>query len=137
MKHHSVISSKLFLLRQIFFISLWVSSSVSAHAILAQSEPKVDSTIDVSPQQIGIWFNENVASEFKALAVINSAGKRVDNQDVKQAALDRTHIYVTVPRLLPDKYTVRYRVMSADTHIVTGRFTFTVTPPETAAIETN
>ncbi|GJL75449.1 copper resistance CopC family protein [Nitrosomonas sp.] len=137
MKRHSVISPKPFLLIQIFFISLCVSSPVFAHAILVQSEPKVDSTIDASPQQVGIWFNENVASEFKALAVINSAGKRVDNQDVKQAALDRTHLYATIPRLPPDTYTVRYRVMSADTHIVTGRFTFTVTPPDTAGLESN
>ncbi len=101
-----------------------------AHAILVKSQPEVDSIIDKSPKQVDIWFNENVASEFKALAVINSAGNRVDNKDIKQARLDRSHIYISTPQLPPDTYTVRYRVMSADTHIVTGRFNFTIKNPE-------
>jgi methionine-rich copper-binding protein CopC len=40
-----------------------------------------------------------------------------------------------MPKLPPDTYTVRYRVMSADTHIVTGRFTFTVTTPDKAELQ--
>lgn len=110
----------------IFLISFASPLPVLAHAVLVQSEPAVDSTINQSPRQVNVWFNENVASEFKALAVINSAGKRVDNKDIKQARLDRSHIYISTPELPPDTYTVRYRVMSADTHIVTGRFKFTI-----------
>lgn len=114
----------------ILIISLTLPLPVFAHAVLVQSHPEVDSTINESPEQVNIWFNENVASEFKALAVINSAGKRVDNKDIKQARLDRSHIYITTPQLPPDTYTVRYRVMSADTHIVTGRFNFTIKNPD-------
>ena len=114
------------LLVLIFIISCALPLPVLAHAVLVQSQPEVDSTINESPRQVNIWFNENVASEFKALAVINSAGKRVDNKDIKQASLDRSHIYISTPELPPDTYTVRYRVMSADTHIVTGRFKFTI-----------
>lgn len=114
----------------ILIISLTLPLPVFAHAVLVQSHPEVDSTINASPEQVNIWFNENVASEFKALAVINSAGKRVDNKDIKQARLDRSHIYITTPQLPPDTYTVRYRVMSADTHIVTGRFNFTIKNPD-------
>lgn len=121
------------LLMQIVLITL--SSAAFAHAILVESKPKVDSIVNTSPDQVSIWFNENVASEFKSLAVINSAGKRVDNNDVKQAALDRSHIFATTPKLPPDTYTVRYRVMSADTHIVTGRFTFTVATPDKAEFQ--
>ena len=114
----------------ILTISLTLPLPVFAHAVLVQSHPEVDSTINEPPEQVNIWFNENVASEFKALAVINSAGKRVDNKDIKQARLDRSHIYITTPQLPPDTYTVRYRVMSADTHIVTGRFNFTIKNPD-------
>ncbi|GJL73470.1 MAG: hypothetical protein NMNS01_26690 [Nitrosomonas sp.] len=114
------------LLVLIFIISFTFPLPALAHAVLVQSEPAVDSTINESPRQVNVWFNENVASEFKALAVINSAGKRVDNKDITQARLDRSHIYISTPELPPDTYTVRYRVMSTDTHIVTGRFKFTV-----------
>ncbi len=125
-----------FIFSLIALVVLYMPFMAYGHAILVDSEPKANSIVHTPPQQIGIWFNENIASDFKALAVINGAGKRVDNQNVKHAMTDRTHIYATVPKLPPDTYTVRYRVMSADTHIVTGRFTFTVAP-ENAAQETH
>lgn len=124
-RHYRIFTINL-LLVPILIISFALPLSALAHAVLVQSEPAVDSTINESPKQVNVWFNENVASEFKTLAVINSAGKRVDNKDIKQAKLDRSHIYISTPELPPDTYTVRYRVMSADTHIVTGRFKFTI-----------
>lgn len=137
MNNQRINSIKLLPLILIVLMMAGMPSVTFAHAILVESEPKAESSVDTPPDQIKIWFNENVASEFKSLAVINSAGKRVDNNDVKQAALDRSHIYATVPKLPPDTYTVRYRVMSADTHIITGKFTFTVASPEKAEIPAN
>lgn len=137
MKKCRVIFTKLKLLILIVPIIAGMPSTIFAHAILVESEPKAASVVSTPPDQIKIWFNENVASEFKSLAVVNSAGKRVDNNDIRQAALDRSHIYTTVPKLPPDTYTVRYRVMSADTHIITGKFTFTVASPETAEISSD
>jgi methionine-rich copper-binding protein CopC len=69
-----------------------------------------------------------VKSEYKALAVIDSEGKRVDNHDVEQTLTDGSHIHATVADLPAGTYTVRYRVVSQDTHIVTGKFQFTVKP---------
>jgi methionine-rich copper-binding protein CopC len=56
-------------------------------------------------------------------------GKRMDNKDVAQETFDQSHLYITVPDLPPDTYTVRYRVVSIDTHIVTGKFKFTIKKP--------
>ena len=100
-----------------------------SHAVMVESEPKKDSIITKSPRQVDVWFNEQVRSAHKALAVINSAGERVDNKDIKQEVFDPSHIYITTPQLPPDTYTVRYRVMSADTHIISGRFNFTIEEP--------
>lgn len=102
---------------------------VGAHAILVRSQPTADSTLPEPPKQVDVWFNDKVGSEYKALAVIDSAGKRVDNKDIEQETLDPSHLYITVPDLPPDTYTVRYRVVSLDTHIVTGKFKFTVKKP--------
>jgi methionine-rich copper-binding protein CopC len=102
---------------------------VFAHAIMVKSQPEVDSTIAESPKQVDVWFNDKVGSEYKALAVINGAGKRVDNKDVEQETFDQSHLYITVTDLPPDTYTVRYRVVSIDTHIVTGKFKFTIKTP--------
>jgi copper resistance protein C len=102
---------------------------VFAHAIMVKSQPVVDSTITESPKQVDVWFNDKVGSEYKALAVIDSAGKRVDNKDAAQETFDQSHLYVTIPQLPPGTYNVRYRVVSLDTHIVTGKFKFTIKTP--------
>jgi len=117
------------LLRLAIIASLAMSTNVFAHAIMVKSQPEADSTITESPKQVDTWFNDKVGSEYKALAVINSAGKRVDNKDAAQETFDQSHLYTTVTDLPPDTYTVRYRVVSMDTHIVTGKFKFTIKKP--------
>lgn len=97
-----------------------------SHAILVKSQPAQDETVAEAPKQIDLWFNDAVRSEYKAVAVIDAAGKRVDNHDVDQSLTDGSHIYATVGSLPAGKYTVRYRVVSQDTHIVTGKFDFNV-----------
>jgi len=100
--------------------------TASAHAILVKSQPAKDETVSESPKQVDLWFNDAVRGEYKAVAVIDAAGKRVDNHDVEQSLTDGSHIYATVGQLPAGKYTVRYRVVSQDTHIVTGKFEFNV-----------
>lgn len=112
----------------VLLVALISPFSVFAHAILVKSQPAKDETIAQSPKQVDLWFNDAVRSEYKAVAVIDSAGKRVDNHDVEQSLTDGSHIYATVPNLAPGTYTIRYRVVSEDTHIVTGKFEFTVKP---------
>lgn len=104
-------------------------ASVRAHAIMVKSSPEKDSTINQSPAQVDVWFNEKVRSAHKSLAVINSTGQRMDNKDIQQETLDPSHIFTSIPQLPPDTYTVRYRVISADTHVVSGKFSFTVEKP--------
>lgn len=102
--------------------------AAQAHAILVKSQPTKDETVVTAPKQIDLWFNDPVRSEYKALAVIDSEGNRVDNHDVEQSLTNGANIYATVKDLAPGVYTVRYRVVSQDTHIVTGKFQFTVKP---------
>ncbi|OAI02356.1 copper resistance CopC family protein [Methylomonas methanica] len=109
-------------------IALFSPVSAFAHAILVKSQPAKDEIVTESPKQIDLWFNDAVRSEYKALAVIDSTGKRVDNHDVAQSLTNGANIYATVPTLAPGTYTIRYRVVSEDTHIVTGKFEFTVKP---------
>lgn len=117
-----------FMLPLLLLASLLNPIAVQAHAILVKSQPAKDETVTVAPKQIDLWFNDPVRSEYKALAVIDSDGKRVDNRDVEQSLTDGSHIHATVEDLVPGTYTIRYRVVSQDTHIVTGKFQFTVKP---------
>jgi copper resistance protein C len=117
------------LLGLVLLASLILPIPVFAHAIMVKSQPVVDSTISESPKQVDVWFNDKVGSEYKALAVIDNTGKRVDNKDAAQETFDQSHLYVTIPQLPPGTYNVRYRVVSLDTHIVTGKFKFTIKTP--------
>jgi len=97
-----------------------------AHAILVRSLPEQESTVQGSPEEVKLWFNEGVGEQYMALAVINSEGKRVDNKDAKQGFFDKSHLSVTLPSIPAGKYAVRYRVQSADGHIITGKYYFSV-----------
>lgn len=111
-----------------FIVTVALPLPIFAHAIMVKSQPEQNATLTVSPKQVDVWFNDKVGSEYKAVAVIDSKGNRVDNKDVQQELLDGSHLYCTIPNLPADTYTVRYRVVSIDTHIVTGKFQFTIKP---------
>ena len=113
----------------VFSVTAVAPFSVFAHAIMVKSQPEQNAIIATSPQKIDVWFNDKVGNEYKALAVIDSAGNRVDNKDVQQELMDASHIYCTTPTLSSGTYTIRYRVVSIDTHIVTGKFQFTIKTP--------
>jgi methionine-rich copper-binding protein CopC len=125
---------KMYYLKKIvLFTSICILSTTSlpvfSHAIMVKSQPEENETLNSSPKQIDVWFNDKVGNEYKALAVIDSAGNRVDNKDVQQELMDASHIYCTTPTLSSGTYTIRYRVVSIDTHIVTGKFQFTIKTP--------
>jgi methionine-rich copper-binding protein CopC len=111
------------------FLAMLLPAQSWAHAILVRSQPAKEVEITEAPKQIDVWFDDKVGSEFMALAVIDSTGKRVDNKDVAQETFNPAHLYCTVQPLTPGVYTVRYRVVSIDTHIVTGKFQFTIKAP--------
>ena len=97
-----------------------------AHAILVKANPERESTVSDAPDEVSLIFNDAVGQEFLALAVIDPTGKRVDNHDAKLDFTDHSHLRASVSKLSPGRYTVRYRVLSADGHVVSGKYFFDV-----------
>lgn len=100
-----------------------------AHAILVESEPEQGTAVHEPPEKIELWFNEGVGRDYMALAVIDNTGARVDDENARLGYLDKSYLRVTLPPVIPGTYTVRYRVQSADGHIVSGKFNFAVQGP--------
>ncbi|AAU91607.1 copper resistance CopC family protein [Methylococcus capsulatus] len=100
-----------------------------AHAILVKAIPDRDATITDAPEEILLTFNEGVGNDFLALAVVDGEGKRVDNHDARLDFTDRSKLRTSVSRLTPGRYMVRYRVLSADGHVVSGKYFFQVQNP--------
>jgi len=118
-------------MKKLLILSLTIgmtwSQWASAHAIMVKSSPEKESTISVAPKQVEVWFDDNVGPKYTSLAVVNSKGQRVDNKDGALEMMDKSHLVATVKDLTPGRYGVRYRVQSADGHIVTGKFFFEIT----------
>ena len=63
-------------------------------------------------------------SDFGGIQVFDSSGLEVDKRDVKIDQSNAALLTVSLPKLKPGKYKVVWRVVSVDTHVTTGNFTF-------------
>ena len=110
-----------------FLIFLAESARLEAHAFLKDAEPGVGSTVQTSPSEVRIRFTENVEPAFSSIQVLDASGKEVDKRDVHLDRSDGALLHVSLPRLNAGVYEVVWRVVSVDTHVTNGNFTFRVT----------
>ena len=99
-----------------------------AHAFLDHASPRVGSTVRGAPPAVKLWFTEELEPAFSTIRVLDKNGKPVDRGDAHVDKSDRTLLEVALPPLEPGTYRVRWRVVSVDTHVTEGDFTFGVAP---------
>jgi hypothetical protein len=99
-----------------------------AHAFLERAEPRVGSTLRSPPPRVRLWFTEQIEAAFSTVQVLAAASERVDRRDVTVDAADRRLLQVSLPPLAPGAYRVAWRVLSIDSHVTEGDFTFRVAP---------
>ena len=99
-----------------------------AHAFLDHADPAVGCQIHNSPVEVRIWFTEKVEPALSRIQVFNVAASEVDKRNVHIDASNPALLEVALPPLQPGKYRVVWRVVSVDTHVTTGDFTFEITP---------
>ena len=78
------------------------------------------------PERVDLWFNERLEPAYSTVTIWNEAGRQVDERDAAVAADDPRRLSVSIATRAAGQYTVKYRVLSVDGHIVDSRFTFTV-----------
>lgn len=109
-------------------VLLWGVAGAGAHAFLDHADPRVGSTVKAPPAQVRLWFTEGLEPAFSGAHVLNDAGQRVDKTDSQVDSSDRTLLRVSLPPLAPGTYKVIWRVLSVDSHVTEGDFTFRVAP---------
>ena len=114
-------------LASLFLIILAGTAQVEAHAFLKKAEPSVGSTVQAPPNEVQIRFTENIEPAFSSIQVFDAFGKEVDKRDVHLDRSDRGLLHVSLLRLGPGTYKVVWRVVSVDTHVTNGNFTFRIT----------
>ena len=97
-----------------------------AHSQLVGSEPGRNATVTRVPERVKLWFSERIEPAYAQLSVWSEAGKQVDAGDAAVAPDDPALLSVSTPGLGPGRYTVRFRVLSVDGHVVESSFGFTV-----------
>ncbi|MFH8344975.1 copper resistance protein CopC [Streptomyces sp. NPDC018045] len=112
------------------------AAPASAHAALTGSTPAQGSVVRSAPEQVSLTFSEGVAMGDDSIRVLDPQGKRVDRGKLRDLCSGETVKYgAGLPPGLPDgTYTVAWQAVSADSHPVSGAFTFSVgAPSETSA----
>jgi len=104
----------------------------SAHAILLRSDPTRDAKLQAAPQQVRMWFSEDLNPAFSTAVVLNAQNQSVDQKDAHVSPSDTKEMDLSLkPNLPPSVYIVVYRTDSAiDGHILRGSFIFTVENPD-------
>ncbi len=97
-----------------------------AHAFLVRSSPAARATLARPPERVHLWFNERLEPAYSRASVWDTGGKQVDAADGAGDVAEPTRLTVGVPALKPGTYTVKFRVLSVDGHLVESQFPFTV-----------
>lgn len=111
----------------VFLLGLLLAPVLSsAHAYLVKATPTRRAVLFQAPDRVQLWFNERLEAQFSRLSVWDDQGKPVDLGDARVGADDPKNLSVGVAIANPGVYTVRFRVLSVDGHVVEGEFPFTV-----------
>ncbi|MFF4050347.1 copper resistance protein CopC [Streptomyces chartreusis] len=111
----------------------------SAHAALRATDPEDGSVLKSAPRDITLTFTESVGLLEDSFRVLDPDGRRLRTGEPEHARGGAETARVTLPaKLAEGTYTVAWRVVSADSHPVSGAFTFSVGKPSltTATIDT-
>ena len=98
-----------------------------AHAFLDHADPKVGSTVHSSPAAVTLTFTEDVEPAFSKIEVVDGDGKAVPVGPLERP--EESSLRVSVPALAGGTYRVNWRVVSVDTHVTEGSFTFAIQRP--------
>jgi copper transport protein len=102
-------------------------ASASAHALRKATTPERGARLERAPGEVTLRFSEPVEAEFGAVRVFDSKGREVQAGQAFHPGDRGSAVAVRLPaRLGEDGYTVTYRVISADSHPVSGGFVFVV-----------
>lgn len=111
--------------------ALLAGSSVAwAHAVLEATTPLADAVLPAPPPTVTLTFDEAVALPPSALRVFDPGGVEVDDGRVTHPPGHPDQVRVGLRAgSAQGSYTVAWRVVSADTHPVSGAWTFSVGHP--------
>jgi methionine-rich copper-binding protein CopC len=111
-----------------FLFCVAPTATIEAHAFLDHASPGVGSKVHGSPTEVRVWFTEPVEPVLSSIKVFDAKGRQIDKTDAHLDPKNKALLRVSLPSLTPGTYKVVWHVVSTDTHVTNGDFTFRVTP---------
>jgi len=103
-----------------------VTTSVHAHPTLKSATPAADAAAS-APKELRLSFSEGVISTFCSVEVKDQNGKTVSTEKAVTDPKDKKQLVVSLKEpLKAGSYTVKWTVVSEDTHRLNGSYTFKV-----------
>jgi len=104
------------------------TQSAMAHADLVKSFPIANSTLTKAPKYVQLEFNETIITlknrNTNSIVILDSKDREIETSKIViNKAVARV---VLVGTLKPGKYLVKYRIASADGHVLNTQFKFTL-----------
>lgn len=110
------------------------TTAASAHAVLERTDPPDDAVLARAPGQVSLTFGEAVQLPPHAIRVYAPNGVEIDSGSPFHPGGAAATVAVALrPGAEPGSYTVAWRVISADTHPVSGAYVFSVGHPSAPA----
>ncbi|WP_405960884.1 copper resistance protein CopC [Streptomyces sp. NBC_00024] len=104
--------------------------TASAHAALKGSDPVDGSVLDAAPREVTLRFTESVSLLEDSIRVVDPENRAVDTGRPGRAGGRADTARVTLPTGLDDgTYTIAWRVVSADSHPISGALLFSIGEP--------
>ena len=101
-------------------------TSAFAHSMLVKAEPARRAVLTKAPNQVRLWFNEKIEGDYASLVVFDAQKQPITDLKPTLSSDDPKSIVLPLPELAPGKYSVKFRVLSVDGHVVESSFDFTV-----------
>jgi copper transport protein len=100
----------------------------NAHAVLLETRPAPDSSVDSPPETVVLRFSETVTLvRPEDVSIVDQQAKPVVGGPAERDPANSRIITKPFGAGVADgSYTVRYRILSADAHVITGVFVFAV-----------
>lgn len=116
---------------------LGTAAPASAHAALTGSSPAAGSVVEHAPERVTLTFSEGVSMSDGSIRVLGPHGKHAETGHVRDLSAGGTaREGVGLRDGLPDgTYTVSWEAVSADSHPVSGAFTFSVGAPSATSVD--
>ena len=107
---------------------LLCAGEAGAHAVMVKSSPARRAVLAAPPSRVELTCNERLEPAYSTLSVWAACDQRVDDGKIVVGPDDPRRLSVGVPALKKGAYSVKYRVLSVDGHLVEGSYPFEVKP---------